>query len=346
MNSWYYAQDGRQSGPVTWDAMRSLAATGHLRPGDLVWTETMTDWKPASAVEGLFSAAPPPGGSFNPYHTSASTWISPAGPEAADMDLPEIEPGSMDLGIGACISRAVMLVNRHFATILLVGVVYVAISIAASILLDGLDHALGLKPANFGFHMNGSGIRINSGGMSPGGFSTTSGTTTQDGSPLNQIVQQVLTWFLSLGLTRIGLNLVSGKEATLGMLFGEGGKLLRMIGASLLYGLMVVFGLLLLVVPGIILAVRFGRYQEAIVDRDLGIMEAFHYSFALTRNNGMNLFGFAVLRFLIVIAGALALCVGLIYALPLVWLADLVAYRWLQHGPRVVEDRLWVPPMA
>ncbi|MGC4013039.1 MAG: hypothetical protein QM755_00770 [Luteolibacter sp.] len=108
-----------------------------------------------------------------------------------------------------------------------------------------------------------------------------------------------------------------------------------MIGASVLYNLAVMAGLLLLVIPGIFIAVRFGRFQEAIVDRDLGLMESFQYSFTLTRNNGWKLFELAVMCFVIALVGWLLLCVGAIYALPLVWLADLVAYRWLQHGPKV-----------
>ena len=60
---WWYGIKGQQSGPVTEDALRALAAEGKLGPDDLVWNPGMCDqWQRASAVPGLFAsgAVPPP----------------------------------------------------------------------------------------------------------------------------------------------------------------------------------------------------------------------------------------------------------------------------------------------
>ena len=154
------------------------------------------------------------------------------------------------------------------------------------------------------------------------------------------LISKVVSIFLSLGATRIGLKLVSGEPAEVGMLFGEGSKLLRTIGASILFGLMVFVGCLLLIVPGIYLAIRFGQFQAAIVDRDLGVLDSLGYSSDITNNNRMSLFGLAVLSMLIVLAGAIALCIGVIFAIPIVWLAGLTAYRSLQYGPIATQDRV------
>jgi uncharacterized membrane protein len=148
----------------------------------------------------------------------------------------------------------------------------------------------------------------------------------------------VLSTFLSLGATRIGLNLVSGKEVNAGMLFGEGRKLLRAIGASILFGLAVAVGLLLLIVPGIYIALRYGQFLAAIVDRDLGIFESFNYSSSLTTNNRLLLLGMWILCVLIILAGFIACGVGLIFAIPVVWLTSMVAYRWMQYGHRAAMD--------
>ncbi|MCH2062230.1 MAG: hypothetical protein MK194_00750, partial [Roseibacillus sp.] len=108
----------------------------------------------------------------------------------------------------------------------------------------------------------------------------------------------------------------------------------------ILYVLMVSVGLLLLIVPGIYLAIRFGQFQSAIVDRDLGVLDSLAYSSDITNNNRMSLFGLAVLNMLIVLAGAIALCIGMIFAIPIVWLAGLTAYRSLQYGPIATQDRV------
>jgi hypothetical protein len=62
-SAWYYASNNQRLGPVAFEQLRHLAATGQLAPQDLVWTEGMADWQPASSVPGVFVIAPPP----NPY---------------------------------------------------------------------------------------------------------------------------------------------------------------------------------------------------------------------------------------------------------------------------------------
>jgi hypothetical protein len=53
-DEWYYARDGRQSGPVSDQELRRLVNDRTLRPEDLVWREGMADWEPAGSVKGLF----------------------------------------------------------------------------------------------------------------------------------------------------------------------------------------------------------------------------------------------------------------------------------------------------
>ena len=50
---WYYVKRGRQYGPVPPDELNELARTSYLLPTDLVWKEGMSDWIPASRVQGL-----------------------------------------------------------------------------------------------------------------------------------------------------------------------------------------------------------------------------------------------------------------------------------------------------
>jgi uncharacterized membrane protein len=157
-------------------------------------------------------------------------------------------------------------------------------------------------------------------------------------SILNSLVSNVVSLFLSLGITRIGFNILSGKEFNVGMVFSQGRILLRAVGASILFTLMVALGMLLLIVPGIYLAVRYGQFLQAIVDRDLSISDAFAYSSAITTNNRWQLLGLYAMFFLISLAGMLACCVGLIYAIPVTWLAGLAAYRWMQYGHRALLD--------
>jgi hypothetical protein len=326
MNDWYFAKNGQQNGPVTLEQLRELVRSGGLDAKDLVWNTSMKDWTPAGQVESLFSVPPatpvPAADPSNPYAAPQSTWTEPAA--ALGTALAEIVPGSEPLDPVACVKRGFHLTTRHFGTILLVGVTFIVVSTAMSFLLGAMDQALGLVPVRNSQWEMRNGFYVNA--------------FENDGSWLNILIAQVFDIFLSLGVARIGLNLVSGAEVSVGMLFGEGRKLLRAIVASLLYGLMVGVGLLLLIVPGIYLALRYGQYMNAIVDRDLGILDSLNYSSSITTGNRMNLFVLALLSIAIFVAGVLALVVGLIFAFPVIWLAWIVAYRWMQYGHRSTMD--------
>jgi uncharacterized RDD family membrane protein YckC len=53
---WFYADSGRQSGPIDDAGLARLVAAGTIRPETLVWRAGMANWQPYQTV-----AAPPPG---------------------------------------------------------------------------------------------------------------------------------------------------------------------------------------------------------------------------------------------------------------------------------------------
>ena len=65
MSQWYYAVDGNRQGPVSAEQLKRLAASGQLKPTDIVWKEGLTEWTKASSVKGLF-VEPPKVGSTPP----------------------------------------------------------------------------------------------------------------------------------------------------------------------------------------------------------------------------------------------------------------------------------------
>lgn len=64
MADWHYTSGGRQHGPVSEDQLKSLVASGTIRPSDLVWNPSMPQWVPAGQAGVLgaaMAAAPMPG---------------------------------------------------------------------------------------------------------------------------------------------------------------------------------------------------------------------------------------------------------------------------------------------
>jgi hypothetical protein len=50
---WFYAQDGRQNGPLALDQARNFLSQGTIRPSDLVWREGMSQWQTAGQIPEL-----------------------------------------------------------------------------------------------------------------------------------------------------------------------------------------------------------------------------------------------------------------------------------------------------
>jgi GYF domain 2 len=53
-DQWHYTCKGKETGPVATAELKRLAATGSLRPTDLVWKDGMADWVRAGSLTGLF----------------------------------------------------------------------------------------------------------------------------------------------------------------------------------------------------------------------------------------------------------------------------------------------------
>ena len=100
--------------------------------------------------------------------------------------------------------------------------------------------------------------------------------------------------------------------------------------ASVLVGVVVVLGLILLIVPGIILALMFSQTIYLVVDRKLGPIEAMKESKRITDGHKWELFLLMLLSIGIVILGVVCLFVGLLVAIPVVYLAQVHAYRLLE----------------
>jgi len=338
MDQWYYAREGNQNGPISRGQLASLAANGGLDPvKDLVWNSSMKDWTPAGEIEGLFikSANLPVADPSNPYATPASAWNSETQVTqvATGEALTEIAPGSEPIDVMACLKRAFELTKRHFGMILLLTVVYLGVAIAVGALGSFLDAAAGftVQPATTFEEGSPEGFDEN--------FSKDFAESAAGGGLISNILSQLLSVFLSLGVARIGLNIVSGREFSVGTLFSGGPKFLPALGATILYGLMVIIGLVLLIVPGIYLALRYGQFINGMVDRDLGVFDSFKYSSSITTNNRGSLLGLAFMGLLVMLAGVIAFCVGLFFAMPVAWLSWIVAFRWMQYGHRATLDQ-------
>jgi len=154
------------------------------------------------------------------------------------------------------------------------------------------------------------------------------------GSPgldaLLNLIGGIVSLVVSIGAIRISLRLHDGGSAVVRDLFTADGPMIwRYFLATLLYCLVVAVGLALLVVPGIILSVRYAFYGYAIVERNASPMEALAQSAAATRGAWWTVSLFGFVSILLLVLGALPLGVGLLITVPVTTLAAAWVYRRL-----------------
>ncbi|MGE5455189.1 MAG: glycerophosphoryl diester phosphodiesterase membrane domain-containing protein [Methylocystaceae bacterium] len=146
------------------------------------------------------------------------------------------------------------------------------------------------------------------------------------------IVGTVLSLITGMGAIKIVLALYDGGQVRFSDLFSNYQRFFRVLGASILITIICVIGFILLIVPGIILALRLQFTIFLIMDEDLGAVEALKKSWEITRGSAGNLFLFWLLCLLIIILGFIALVVGVLVAAPVTYLGLTYIYR--QFNPR------------
>ena len=153
--------------------------------------------------------------------------------------------------------------------------------------------------------------------------------------PLVSMIIWICSWLVSLlmalGVIKIALKVYAGERFEISDIFTNTKKFLDYLLASILYFVAVVFGLVLLIVPGIIIAIRMGFYSYLIVDKEMGPVDALKESMNLTKGSSWNIFFFWFLLLGIVLLGFLALIVGIVVAIPVTWIAYVFVYKFLEE---------------
>ena len=150
--------------------------------------------------------------------------------------------------------------------------------------------------------------------------------------PLLFVAETALQNLTAIGFTKIQLNILDNKKTQVSDLFKTNGVFWQYLATSILVGLIVIGGLLLLIVPGIIWLLKYQFAMPLVVDKKLDITESIRKSGEITQGHKGWLFGFAIVLGLVNIAGALALLVGLLVTIPLTTMAYIYVYRQLSSS--------------
>ena len=163
-------------------------------------------------------------------------------------------------------------------------------------------------------------------------FSAIDNSLTQDQVFLRFIIG-IANWVISsitgVGLVRIALNFVEKKESKYVDLFNHYDRTVNYMAASILYGLIVAVGIVLLIVPGIIWGIKFQFFTYFVVEKNMGPVQALKASWEMTKGIKWQLFVYGLITIGINILGALALFIGLLWTIPTTLLATAYLYKHL-----------------
>ena len=104
------------------------------------------------------------------------------------------------------------------------------------------------------------------------------------------------------------------------------------MGVSILYPLVILGGLILIIIPGIIWAVRFSFSPIIVIDTKSGPVAAMKESYAITKDNFWKLVLFFIVMALINLLGLILFGVGFIVTLPVSTMAYVLVYRKLTEA--------------
>lgn len=148
--------------------------------------------------------------------------------------------------------------------------------------------------------------------------------------------------WLQLVLIRMALKVVDGQPVSVDELSRSAPDFLSFLLASVLYSLVVTGGMILLIVPGVIWAVRYGLYGFVVANEHVDPVEALKRARVLSDGVRWELFVFGLALIGVNILGAMALGVGLLATIPITAVAAARVYR--QLAARAASRGLAVPP--
>lgn len=148
-------------------------------------------------------------------------------------------------------------------------------------------------------------------------------------STITYVVVMILQCIIAIGLVNIVLKLSADTKAGISDLFEKSYLFFKYLFGLIFYTLIILIGTILLIIPGIIWAIKFQFFAYLIIDKNLGLIESFKKSSEITKGVKWNLFIFNILLIGINLLGALALLIGLFVTIPATMIATAYIYRKL-----------------
>jgi uncharacterized membrane protein len=141
----------------------------------------------------------------------------------------------------------------------------------------------------------------------------------------------VLSILIKIGLTKLFLKVTDGQPTDWKEIFKHRELFFVYLGTSILYGLGIVVGTILLVIPGLYFVFTYMFAPVLVIDKNIGIKEAFKRSAEMTKGVKWSLLWLMLVLVATNLAGAFVFMVGLLISIPVTSLVYMQVYRKLSN---------------
>lgn len=152
-------------------------------------------------------------------------------------------------------------------------------------------------------------------------------------NPIAGFIVSLISWLVdtavTIGLITISLKYLRSNNASFQDALAHKDKYIKYLLGSIYYSVIVLVGIILLIVPGVIWALRYQFYGYLILDQGLSVKEALAKSKELTQGKLWQLFLFSLALVGVNLLGVLVLGIGLLISVPVSLLAVATVYQKL-----------------
>ncbi len=152
--------------------------------------------------------------------------------------------------------------------------------------------------------------------------------------PISALVNAVISFALSIivqaGSIALALHVIDGEgKARFSDLFSQLSVFWRYVGASILYGLIIGVGFILLIVPGIYWMLKYSLWPYFLVDKKVSVLDSLKMSAQVTKGHKWSLFSLYAFITALNVLGLCVFLVGFFITAPMSVLILAYAYRKL-----------------
>ena len=147
------------------------------------------------------------------------------------------------------------------------------------------------------------------------------------GEILISLLASALAYPFMAGINMVGIRRAADQPLSFNEIFSHFGRTVPLIITAVVMMLLIYLGMILLLIPGIYLAVAYLLAIPLVVERGLSPWQALEASRKAITQHWFKVFGLFLLLGLIVIVSAIPLGIGLVWSIPLMVVAIGVLYR-------------------